>query len=57
MAGQTYNPYDNVLKVMDDAAALLGYSSSDIEALAGASGLQTAGLTPLRTAWAERIRS
>lgn len=33
MAGQGYNPYDNVLKVMDDAAALLGYSSSDIEAL------------------------
>lgn len=28
-----YNPYENVLKVMDDAAELLGYSSSDIEAL------------------------
>lgn len=30
---QTYNPYDNVLKVMSEAANILGYSDSDIEAL------------------------
>lgn len=30
---QSYNPYDNVLKVVDDAAAMLGYSESDIEAI------------------------
>ena len=30
---QTYNPYDNVLKVVQDAADLLGYTPSDIEAL------------------------
>ena len=28
-----YNPYDNVLKVMDEAAQILGYSESDIEPL------------------------
>lgn len=30
---QNYNPYDNVLKVVQDAAAILGYSDSDIEAI------------------------
>ena len=30
---QSYNPYDNVLKVVQDAAAILGYSDSDIEAI------------------------
>ena len=30
---QTYNPYDNVLKVVQDAAEILGYSDSDIEAI------------------------
>ncbi len=29
----TYNPYDNVLKVVNDAAAILGYTQSDIEAI------------------------
>ena len=28
-----YNPYENVLKVMDEAAQILGYSESDIEPL------------------------
>ncbi|MDD3221270.1 MAG: Glu/Leu/Phe/Val dehydrogenase [Clostridia bacterium] len=31
--GKTYNPYDNVLAVVDKAAALLGYSPSDYEAI------------------------
>lgn len=26
-----YNPYDNVLKVVKEAADILGYSDSDIE--------------------------
>ena len=30
---KTYNPYDNVLKVVSEAAGILGYSDSDIEAL------------------------
>lgn len=30
---QTYNPYDNVLKVVEDAASILGYTESDIEAI------------------------
>lgn len=30
---KSYNPYDNVLKVVKDAADLLGYSDSDIEAI------------------------
>ena len=30
---QSYNPYDNVLKVVQDAATILGYSDSDIEAI------------------------
>lgn len=30
---QTYNPYDNVLKVVSEAAEILGYSESDIEAI------------------------
>lgn len=30
---QTYNPYDNVLKVVKEAADILGYSESDVEAL------------------------
>lgn len=30
---KTYNPYDNVLKVVQDAADILGYDSSDIEAI------------------------
>ncbi len=30
---KTYNPYDNVLKVVKDAADILGYSESDIEAI------------------------
>lgn len=30
---EVYNPYDNVLKVVKDAADILGYSDSDIEAL------------------------
>ena len=30
---QSYNPYDNVLKVVQDAAAILAYSDSDIEAI------------------------
>lgn len=30
---QTYNPYDNVLKVVSEAANILGYTDSDIEAL------------------------
>ncbi len=29
----TYNPYDNVLKTVKDAADILGYSDSDIEAI------------------------
>ncbi|MBC5688763.1 Glu/Leu/Phe/Val dehydrogenase [Mediterraneibacter sp. NSJ-55] len=29
----TYNPYDNVLKTVKDAADILGYSESDIEAI------------------------
>ncbi|BDF05660.1 Glu/Leu/Phe/Val family dehydrogenase [[Clostridium] hylemonae] len=29
----TYNPYDNVLKVVSEAANILGYTDSDIEAL------------------------
>ena len=28
-----YNPYDNVLKVVKEAADILGYSDSDIEAI------------------------
>ena len=28
-----YNPYENVLKVMVEAAQILGYSESDIEPL------------------------
>lgn len=31
--GTTYNPYDNVLAVVKEAANLLGYSDSDIEAI------------------------
>lgn len=31
--GNTYNPYDNVLKVVNEAAEILGYSQSDIEAI------------------------
>lgn len=31
--GKTYNPYDNVMAVVDKAAALLGYSPSDYEAI------------------------
>lgn len=31
--GQQYNPYDNVLKVVKEAADILGYSDSDIEAI------------------------
>ena len=30
---QTYNPYDNVLQVVQQAADILGYSDSDIEAI------------------------
>lgn len=30
---KTYNPYDNVLKVVSEAADILGYSDSDIEAI------------------------
>lgn len=30
---KAYNPYDNVLKVVQDAADILGYSNSDIEAI------------------------
>ena len=30
---KTYNPYDNVLKVVSEAAGILGYSDSDIEAV------------------------
>lgn len=30
---KAYNPYDNVLKVVQDAADILGYDTSDIEAL------------------------
>ncbi|XCP86926.1 Glu/Leu/Phe/Val dehydrogenase [Roseburia hominis] len=30
---KTYNPYDNVLKVVKEAADILGYSDSDIEAI------------------------
>lgn len=30
---KTYNPYDNVLKVVQDAADILGYTTSDIEAI------------------------
>ena len=30
---KTYNPYDNVLKVVSDAAEILGYSDSDIDAI------------------------
>ena len=30
---QHYNPYDGVLKMVDDAAAILGYCKSDIEAI------------------------
>ena len=33
---KTYNPYDNVLKTVKDAADILGYSESDIEAITGA---------------------
>lgn len=33
MMGQQYNPYDNVLKVVKEAADILGYSDSDIEAI------------------------
>ena len=28
-----YNPYDNVLKVVKEAADILGYTDSDIEAI------------------------
>ena len=28
---KTYNPYDNVLKVVSEAAGILGYSDSDID--------------------------
>lgn len=28
-----YNPYDNVLKVVDSAAAILGYSEKDMQRL------------------------
>lgn len=31
--GQTYNPYDTVLKVVKEAADILGYTASDIEAI------------------------
>lgn len=31
--GQTYNPYDTVLKVVKEAADILGYTDSDIEAI------------------------
>lgn len=31
--GKTYNPYDNVLAVVDKAAAILGYAPSDYEAI------------------------
>ena len=30
---QTYNPYENVLQVVQQAADILGYSDSDIEAI------------------------
>lgn len=30
---KTYNPYDNVLKVVNNAAAILGYQESDYEAI------------------------
>ncbi len=30
---KTYNPYDNVLKVVQEAADILGYDASDIEAI------------------------
>lgn len=30
---QTYNPYDNVLKIVQNAAEILGYTNSDIEAI------------------------
>ena len=30
---QTYNPYDNVLQIVQQAADILGYSDSDIEAI------------------------